>query len=172
MATLSLADLVLSTFSKGLDVFAHILARAKEDAEERGIDVESLVEARIVEDQNPLSFQVHFASQVVRNNLGRLAGEEATPLESELKTFADLQKHIQDTIEILKSFNAEKAKGREGTEVNIRFRSQEHAITLQEMELNHALPNLFFHLTTAYSILRVKGVPLGKKDYLGGFLGK
>lgn len=49
---------------------------------------------------------------------------------------------------------------------------QEHTITLQEMELNHALPNLYFHLTTAYSILRAKGVPLGKKDYLGGFLGK
>lgn len=53
-----------------------------------------------------------------------------------------------------------------------RFRMQEHTITLQEMELNHALPNLYFHLTTAYSILRAKGVPLGKKDYLGGFLGK
>ncbi|KAK6212506.1 hypothetical protein LQW54_005282 [Pestalotiopsis sp. IQ-011] len=134
MATLNLADVVVTTFAKGLDVFAHILTRAKEDAEEKGTDVDSLVQARIVEDQNPLVFQVTMVSQVVRNNLGRLAGEEPTALKDEPKTFADLQKHIEDTREILKAFDADKAKGREDTEG--------------------------------------KGVPLGKKDYLGGFLGK
>ncbi|KAF3026702.1 hypothetical protein E8E14_014666 [Neopestalotiopsis sp. 37M] len=119
MATLSLADVVLPTFAKGLDVFAHILTTAKEDAQERGIDVDSLVDARIVEDQNPLSFQVTMTSQVVRNNLGRLAGEDPTPVQGEIKTFADLQKHVQDTIEVLKSFDAKKAEGREKTDVNM-----------------------------------------------------
>jgi uncharacterized protein len=119
MSAVNVPELIISTFSKGLDVYTHILERAKEYAQENGLDVESFVEARLIEDQQSLAFQIDLTTKIVENNLGRLVGEKAAMEDVDLKTFEDMQTRIQQTIELLKSFDIEKARGKEGNELQM-----------------------------------------------------
>ncbi|KAI1878301.1 uncharacterized protein JN550_000483 [Neoarthrinium moseri] len=171
MSIQQVPEIVVSTFNRGLDTFAHILSKAEQHAKENDIDVNSLVDARVVEDQLPLSFQVQFTSRVVRTNLGRLSGEVLPPWDENEKTFEDLKKRVERTQELVKSFDLAKTQGKEGEKFEMHFKGQDHTIYLMDFMLTHVLPNFFFHISTAYSILRAKGVPLGKEDWLGGFLG-
>ncbi|KAK9778877.1 hypothetical protein SCAR479_04113 [Seiridium cardinale] len=171
MSTINLPDLVISTFTKGLTTLAHVLATAELYAKEKGIDVDPFVQGRLIEDQLPLAFQVQSISRVVQTNLGRLSGETPTKFEDNEKTFEDLKNRVQRTQELVKTFDITKGQGREGNELELTIDSVNHKITLQNFMLNQALPNFFFHNSMAYAILRAKGVPLGKKDWLGGFLG-
>ncbi|KAK6075158.1 helix-turn-helix-domain containing protein type [Seiridium cupressi] len=170
MSTINLPDLIISTFTKGLKTLAHVLATAELFAKEKGIDVNSFVQERLIEDQLPLAFQVQSISRIVQTNLGRLSGDTPTKFEDNEKTFEDLKNRVQRTQELFKTFDITKAQGKEGNEFELTFNSVNHKITLQNFMFNQALPNFFFHNSIAYAILRAKGVPLGKKDWLGGFL--
>jgi len=111
--------IVAPLFLSGLETYDHILAEAETYAKEKGIDVDSFFEARLVEDQLPLKFQVQNTTSLVQINLGRLVGETIEPFEKDEKTVADLRKRVQKTIEFVKTFDAAKAAGKETTEVDV-----------------------------------------------------
>ncbi|KAK9778046.1 putative DUF1993 domain-containing protein [Seiridium cardinale] len=149
MSSLSLPNLTVETFTKGLETYAHILAKAQEYAKENNIDN---------------------ATKAVQANLGRLSGVEPTLFENNEQTFEDLQKRIAKTLDVVKAFDASKAEGRDQEILDFPWGGQTHKITVKAAVFTQGLPNFFFHLTTGYSILRSRGVPLGKADFLGSFL--
>ncbi|EGY16288.1 hypothetical protein VD0002_g6031 [Verticillium dahliae] len=172
MASLPLYDAVVPSITKGLKTFDHILTKTEEYANENNLNVDEVfVEARLIEDQKPLVFQVQNISKIVRTAFARLTGKELDPPEDNEKTFAELHKRIQSTLELVQSVDASVANGRATEPVELAAGGQKKTLTVQDALLYHSLPNFFFHLVTAYSILRAKGVPLGKFDYLGSFLG-
>ncbi|KAH6977207.1 hypothetical protein BKA56DRAFT_657606 [Ilyonectria sp. MPI-CAGE-AT-0026] len=173
MTGLSLYDTVVPTLIKGLTSFDHVLTKAEEYAKEKNQDVNEFTEARLVQDQLPLAFQVQNASKAVQVAVGRLTGIEPVFFENDEKTFDDLHKRIQKTLEELKNVDQVAVNSRAGELVDlfIPWAGTTQQVPVEQAVLTHNFPNFYFHLTTGYSILRAKGVPLGKKDFLGSFLG-
>ncbi|CAN8105465.1 unnamed protein product [Discula destructiva] len=168
---MSVYEIIAPIFLSGLETYDHILAQTEAFAKDKGLGVDDIFfEARLVDDQLPLKFQVQNTTSLVQINLGRLAGEDITPFEKDEKTVADLRKRVQKTIEFVKTFDAAKAAGKEATQVDVPALGKTYKASANAAVLNHGLPNFFFHLNTGYSILRSKGVPLGKRDYLTSFL--
>lgn len=115
-AAFTLPDLAVSTFIKGLQTYSHILSKAAEHAKAHNIDVNTYVQARLIDDQLPLAFQVQNASKAVQVNLGRLSGEDPVLFENNEATFEDLQKRVQKTLEYVQAWDVEdkvKAQGKE-----------------------------------------------------------
>lgn len=117
---MSLYDTIVPLFQSGLQTYDHILAQAEVYAKEKGVDVDAtFFDARLVEDQLPLSFQVQNTTSLVQINVGRLIGEDITPFDKDEKTVADLRKRVQKTLEFLKGVDAAKAAGKEESSVDL-----------------------------------------------------
>ncbi|KAF4951559.1 hypothetical protein FGADI_7334 [Fusarium gaditjirri] len=167
----SLYDLIIPTFIKGLQTFDHVLTRAEQYAKENGLNADEVFpQARLIDDQNPLVFQVQTATKIVQTTIGRLTGVEPTLFEDNEKTIADLHARIQKALEVAKSVKPEDVNSREDVKVELPRPDKTLHLTVKEATLNHGQTNFFFHIVTGYSILRAKGVPIGKGDYLGSFL--
>ncbi|KAF7551264.1 hypothetical protein G7Z17_g5118 [Cylindrodendrum hubeiense] len=173
MAGLPLYDAVVPTLIKGLTTFDHVLTKAEEYAKENNKDVNEFTQARLVEDQLPFAFQVQNASKAAQVAIGRLTGTEPAFFENTEKTFEDLHKRIQKTLEELKAVDPAVVNSRAGEQVDllIPWAGTTQKVPVGQAVLTHNFPNFYFHLTTGYSILRAKGVPLGKRDFLESFLG-
>ncbi|SPJ74182.1 uncharacterized protein FTOL_03912 [Fusarium torulosum] len=167
----SLYDLIIPTFQQGLQTFDHILSKAEEYAKDQGLNADdAFPQAKLVDDQLPLTFQVQNATKIVQVTIGRLTGVEPTPFESNEKTIADLHARIQKTLELVRSVKPEDVNSREDTNIELPRANETLHLTVKEAALRHGQSNFFFHLVTGYSILRAKGVPLGKNDFLTNFL--
>ncbi|KAH6681216.1 hypothetical protein F5X68DRAFT_263550 [Plectosphaerella plurivora] len=172
MSQPSLYDFVVPTIKNGLKTFEHILNRAESHAVEKGLDANSVYpEARLIDDQKPLIFQVQNATKTVKQTVSRLTGVELEPWENNEKTFADLHKRIHDALELLDTVDPAVVAGRIDAIVELPVLGTPTSVTAQKAVIGQSVPNFFFHLNTAYSILRAKGVPLGKADYISSFLG-
>ncbi|KAH7147579.1 hypothetical protein DER46DRAFT_671308, partial [Fusarium sp. MPI-SDFR-AT-0072] len=167
----SLYDLIIPTFIKGLQTFDHVLTKAEQYAKEKGLNADEVFpQARLVDDQLPLVFQVQNATKAVQVTIGRLTGVEPTFFEDNEKTIADLHARIQKALEAVKSVKPEDVNSREDVKVELPRPDKTLHLTVKEATLYHGQTNFFFHIVTGYSILRAKGVPVGKGDYLGNFL--
>ncbi|KAG5754849.1 hypothetical protein H9Q69_004539 [Fusarium xylarioides] len=167
----SLYDLIIPTFIKGLQTFDHVLTKAEQYAKEKGLNADEVFpQARLVDDQQPLVFQVQTATKAVQTTIGRLTGVEPTFFEDNEKTIADLHARIQKALEAVRSVKPEDVNSREDVKVELPRPDKILHITVKEATLYHGQTNFFFHIVTGYSILRSKGVPIGKADYLGSFL--
>ncbi|KND86825.1 hypothetical protein TOPH_08561 [Tolypocladium ophioglossoides CBS 100239] len=133
----------------------------------------SLPEASIHPDMKPLSFQVHLVTDVAQKLQARLMGTEPATLENNLKTFADFHARIAQVEELLAKADRDTINKRAAENVPLALGPDK---TVQIPGMAYAsgfgVPNVFFHLTTAYDILRKEGVPLGKMDYLLSFVGE
>ncbi|KAF4468810.1 helix-turn-helix-domain containing type [Fusarium albosuccineum] len=168
----SLYDLIIPTFTKGLQTYDHILGKAEEFAKEKGLNADEVFpQARLVEDQLPLTFQVQNTTKAIQTTVGRLTGVEPTFFENNEKTIAELRQRIQKTLDLLKTVKPEDVNSREDTLIELPWAGQTRKVTVKAAVLGHGQTNFFFHLVTGYSILRAKGVPVGKADYLTSFLG-
>lgn len=167
MAT-ELYDLTVPTFLRGLGAMAKFLEKGRAWADENGKPHRALLEARLFEDMIPLTAQVQRASDGAKLATSRLAGIEAPVMVDEEASFEELQQRIQRTIDFLKSVPREKVDGREEADIELRAGARTFAFKGLGYQLHFAIPNFYFHVTTAYDILRHQGVPLGKMDYLGG----
>ncbi|KAK9357898.1 hypothetical protein V1504DRAFT_332658 [Lipomyces starkeyi] len=165
-----LYDFSIPLFIRGLNSLSHIIKKGEEYANEMGNPLSELVEWRLTGDMKPLSFQVQAATDTAKNSIVRIVGTEPVLMEDNETTIEALQARITKTIELLKAADASKFAGKEGAQVTFRTGPIEHLMTGQSYITNFALPNFFFHLNTAYAILRSKGVPIGKVDYLTSFL--
>ncbi|GKT46253.1 uncharacterized protein ColSpa_06434 [Colletotrichum spaethianum] len=171
MSSVTIYDAVIPVFIKGLKTFDHILNKAEEHAKANNIDANTYPEARLVEDQLPLTFQVQNATKTVKTNIARLTGVELEPFENKEKTIEDLHKRIQEALDLLSKVDAETVNAKAGNVVDVPiFGGKVLKVTAKEAALSHGVPNFFFHLNAGYAILRSKGVPIGKADYLGSFL--
>ncbi len=137
---------------------------AKGDAH-GGIDVN---EARIAPDMLPLKNQVFIATDGAKGCGARLAGVEIPKYEDTETSFAELRKRVDKTITFLKSLDEKSFVGAEDKQIVLKFPNATLEFTGADYVGRFVLPNVYFHITTAYDILRGKGVALGKRDYLGG----
>lgn len=160
----SLYEITVPVFTRGLRNLDHLLAKAADS----GIDEAALVEARLAPDMLPLPRQVQIACDSAKLAVTRLAQLEPAAMPDEETTIAELRERIAKTIAYIGTADAAAFEGREGTEIVLKFPSMELTFTGQSMVTEFTLPNFFFHITAAYALLRMKGVEIGKRDYLAG----
>jgi uncharacterized protein len=164
---ISMYQVSVPVFTRMLNNLAAVLDKGVAYAEARKIDPLVLINARLYPDMLPLVKQVQIASDGAKGAAARLAGQEAPKYEDAETTFADLKARIQKTIAYLNTFKPEQIDGSEEKTITLQIRG--NAVPFQGLAylLNHATPNFYFHVTTAYDILRHNGVEIGKADYLG-----
>jgi hypothetical protein len=165
--TLSMYQASVPVLARGLENLAAILAKAAAHAEAKKIDPAVFLNARLAPDMFPLSRQVQIASDAAKACVARLAGIEVPGYPDTESTFPELQARIAKTVAFVKSATAAQIDGSEARTVTLKMRGEEVTFRGQDYLLNLALPNFYFHVTTAYDILRHNGVDLGKSDYLG-----
>ena len=167
MAT-ELYDLTVPPFTRGLRALSGLLDKAVAHAEATGVDPNSYLSLRIIDDMNPFSKQVQTACDSPKLCLARLSGVAAPVNDDTETTIAELQARIASTLEYLASVPRDKVDGQEAKEVTLTFPGGEMKFLGQGYVTGFAMPNFYFHLTTAYALLRGAGVPIGKRDYMGG----
>ncbi|WP_416462897.1 DUF1993 domain-containing protein [Sphingomonas sp. VDB2] len=167
MAT-ALYDLTVPLFVRGLTALSGLLDKGAAFAAERGIDPATLTGAQLIADMKPLTAQVQFACDTAKGTVTRLGELEPVAMADTEQTFAELQARIARTIALLEAVPREKIDGREDAAVVLKVPGGEIPFTGRSHVLTFALPNFYFHLTTAYALLRQAGVPVGKIDFLGG----
>jgi len=159
----------IPVFVRMLDNLSGILDKAAAHAEARKIDPAIFVNARLAPDMFPLSRQVQIATDMVKGCAARLAGIEVPSYEDNETTFSELQARIAKTKAFIESVSASQVDGSEERKITLKFGSKELSFLGQAYLLDFVLPNVHFHLTTTYAILRHNGVEIGKKDYTGDY---
>jgi hypothetical protein len=160
----SLYAITIPVFVRGLGHLDHLLAKAVAS----GIDEATLIEARIAEDMFPLPRQVQIACDTAKLAAMRLGQLEPLPMPDDETTIAELRGRIAKTIAYVETAGPDALEGREDTEIVVKFPQGEQRFTGLSYVTDFATPNFYFHLTTAYDLLRMKGVTIGKLDYLAG----
>jgi hypothetical protein len=160
-------DASLAPFIRMLGNLSAILHKAEAYAAERKIEPGVLLNARLAPDMYPLVRQVQIASDSVKGCAARLAGIDIPSYADSESSFAELQARIAKTQAFLGSVTAAQLDGSEGKSITLNFPGTELKFTGQEYLLHFVLPNFYFHLTTAYAILRHNGLEIGKMDFLG-----
>jgi len=164
----SMYGISVPVFSARLAALAAILAKAEANALERKIDPQIFLSARLAPDMFALTRQVQIAADHAKGAPCRLAGREVPKFEDTESSFADLQARIARTRELLASFSPGDVDGSENRVIELKLGQRELSLSGLQYLLDVAMPNFYFHLTTAYDILRHNGVPLGKRDFLAG----
>ena len=165
--TLSIYDASIPVLKRGLTNLAALLHKAEASATARKIDPAVFISARLAPDMHPLTRQVQIASDSAKGGAARLTGSESPSFPDTEATFAELQTRIAKTIAYLDGFTADQFAGAETRDIVLKTPNGDFTFTGQSFLLTFMLPNVFFHITTAYNILRHNGVELGKFDFLG-----
>jgi len=165
--SLSMYQISIPVFARALNNLAAILNKAVAHAEAKKIDPSVLINYRLAPDMLPLSRQVQIASDAAKGCAARLAGVEVPSFADTETTFPELQERIAKTLAFLNTVNAAQIDGSESRTVTIQLRGKDVQFLGLAYLTSFVLPNLYFHVTTAYAILRHNGVELGKADYLG-----
>jgi hypothetical protein len=145
-----------------------ILQKARDDAAARGIEERVLLESRLAPDMFALARQVQIATDLLKGGFSRLAGQESPSWPDDEDSFEKLRARVRKTIDHAASFSREQYDDAAGRDIELKFPGVTFSFKGEEYLLNFVLPNFYFHMTTAYAILRHNGVALGKKDYLEG----
>lgn len=163
-----LYDLTVVQFSKMLKNLSAILGKGELFAAARKVDASILLNSRLAVDQFNLIRQVQIACDTAKMGVARLVGKEsdAPKHEDTETTVAELQARIQSVLAYLATFGEEDFSAAATRNITQPRWEGKH-LTGSEFAIQHAIPNLYFHVTTAYAILRHSGVEVGKKDYLG-----
>lgn len=165
--SLSLYDVSIPVFLRAFQNLSEILKKGEAFADENAVPHSDLLEARLFPDMAPLTAQIQRASDTAKFVAVRLGGIDNVPMEDNETTFADLHARIDRTVALLRSLPSDAMDGKEEIEVVLKSRDSSRTFTGRDYLLGFAIPNFYFHVTTAYALLRHKGVPIGKMDYLG-----
>lgn len=163
--TLSYHQATIPVFVQGLRQLSHLLEKGRVHSQAQGLDPSTLIQARLVEDMLPLSAQVQRASDTAKLSAKRLSDLPAPAMEDNETTFEALQARIQATIDYLQSIPAQSMDA--DRRITLKFGELQAHFDSARYIGEFALPNFFFHIATAYAILRQRGVVIGKLDYLG-----
>jgi hypothetical protein len=165
--SVTMYSLSIPVLRKNLTSLSTILSKAAGYAQERKIDPAALLDARLYPDMFTLTRQVQLASDFAKGAACRLAGEVPPKFDDVEVGFDQLQERIARTIALLDSFGAAKIDGSEDRAIEIKGPTQTLRFSGLEFLTQFCLPNFYFHMTTAYAILRHNGIPIGKNDFLG-----
>lgn len=165
--TVSMYDISVAVFSARLKALASVLSLAEQNATDRKIDPQVLLAARLAPDMFALTRQVQIATDHAKGAPSRLAGREVPKYEDNESSFEELHARIAKTLDHLATFSAADLNGSEERSIELRLAGREVSMSGLQYLLNAAMPNFYFHMTTAYDILRHNGVPLGKAIFLG-----
>jgi hypothetical protein len=156
-----------TVFNQMLENLSHVLQKAEVWAAERKIDGMVLLNDRLAPDMFPLKRQVQIATDFAKGCVSRLAGVEVPSWADEENSFADLQARISKARDYVASFRPEQIDGAAEKIVTVKVAGQDMSFPGAAYVQNFVMPNFYFHVTTAYAILRHNGVPIGKGDYFG-----
>ncbi|RWM29554.1 DUF1993 family protein [Mesorhizobium sp.] len=165
--TISMYDISVAVFSARLKALASVLSLAEQNAADRKIDPQVFLTARLAPDMFALTRQVQIATDHAKGAPSRLAGREVPKYEDNESSFEELHARIAKTLDHLATFSAADLEGSEERTIELRLAGREVSMSGLQYLLNAAMPNFYFHMTTAYDILRHNGVPLGKATFLG-----
>jgi hypothetical protein len=164
---LSLYQASVTAFTRQLNNMVAILDKAAAHADAKKIDPKVLLNSRLFPDMFPLVRQIQIATDTARGGAARLAAVEVPAQEDTETSFPELVARIRTTVSYLETLKAEQFEGAEDRTITWQTRSSTKTMQGLPYLQNHILPNLYFHITTAYNILRHSGVELGKMDFLG-----
>ncbi|MBB3661059.1 hypothetical protein FHX15_006334 [Rhizobium sp. BK650] len=166
--SISMYRLTVPMFQRGIASLKTYLDKAEAYAEEKKIDPAILVNARLAPDMLPLSGQYQRASDTAKFALSRLTATDAPKFEDNEASIADLRERMAKTEAYLANFSPEALEGSDAKDITIPGRNASVVPGIEYVAL-FALPNFYFHVTTAHAILRNQGAPVGKRDFLGNF---
>lgn len=165
--SLSLYQASVPVFVRMFGNLSAILDKAAAYAEARKIDPAVLLNARLAPDMHPLTRQIQIASDAAKGCAARLAGVEVPSFADSESSFAELQARIAKTLAFINGLAPAQIDSGEGREVVLKVPGAELKFKGEDYLLHFVLPNFYFHITTAYAILRHNGLDIGKMDYLG-----
>lgn len=163
----SMYDVSVPVFTERLKALALVLTKAEANAAERKIDPQVFLDARLAPDMYQLTRQVQVATDHAKGAPSRLAGREVPRYEDNEATFAELHQRIAKTLDLLATFKREEFEGADTRTITMKLGGRDVDTSGLAYLLNMAMPNFYFHITTAYDILRHNGVPLSKRNFLG-----
>ncbi len=166
--SVSLYDASIPVFLHMLRNLSTMLDKAETWADENGVALSALTEARLAPDMFPLTRQIQSASDGAKGAAARLAGVEIPSFPDTETTVPELKDRIAKTIAFIETIRPEQVAGDENRTIELKLPSRTMQFTAQGFLFQFALPNFLFHVVTAYGLLRSQGVPLGKIDYLAG----
>ena len=161
-------DASIPVMTRALTNLSKILDKAVAQAKADDLPLSELLEARLAPDMKPLPFQIQSASDAAKGCAARLAGIEPPSMPDTETTFPELKQRLEKTIAFLATIKPEQLAGAEDRTIVLKFPQGEMKFTGRDFLAGFALPNFFFHVTTAYALLRHKGIAIGKMDFLGG----
>ena len=168
--TISLFDAAVPVFNQMLGGLSGVLSKAQAHAESRKIEPDALLQARLFPDMFPLLRQVRTACDFAKSVSARLAGVDVPAYDDHELSFADLQARIDKTLAFINGLDPALFEGSASREIVTQAGTpKEKRFAGTSYLLNYGLPHFFFHVTTAFGILRHSGVELGKKDYIGSY---
>ena len=165
--TISLYAAAVPALLQMLKSLSITLAKTEEFAKAKGMDAETILADKLIEDMLPMTKQVQISTDHAKAVMARVSGTDNPRFEDTEKTIAELQARIAKTVEFVKSFKASDLDGRKDSQVTIKVGAGEMTFPAQTYLTNYALPNFYFHTSMAYAIARKNGVPLGKANFMG-----
>ena len=165
--TISMFQASVPRLINALNNLSHILDKAQAHIDAKKIDASALIQFRLYPDMLNFTRQVQIASDTAKGVVARLAGVEIPNYEDNEQSIADLKARIAKTIAFIQGFKPEQIDGTEDKDIITKRGEKETHYKGMQFLLGHAIPNVYFHITTAYAILRHNGVEVGKRDYLG-----
>lgn len=165
--TISMYQVSIPRFIHTLRSLGAILEKAQSHAEAKKLDASVLPTARLYPDMLPLTSQVQIACDSAKGAAFRLSGVANLAFEDNEKTLPELKARVDKTIAFLETIKPEQIDGTEDKELIVKVGGNDTKFAGMQFLLGRSIPNFFFHVTTAYNILRHNGVEVGKRDYLG-----
>ena len=166
--SISLHDITVGTYRQVLGATASFLEKGKQHCEQQGIALDDLVNYQLAEDMFPFRFQVlsvvHHSIDVLESLDSGVFGPPSGPMD---QSYAQLQEMVQESLAALEKWSPEKVNQFEGKDMAFQMRDIKIPFTAENFVLSFSHPNLFFHAATTYDVLRLKGAPIGKIDFLG-----
>jgi len=166
--SLSMYQASIPAYTQMLKSLSAVLKKAEAHCEAKKIEPSVFVNARLYPDMAPLSRQIQIATDQVKGGLSRLSGSEPPSWPDTETTFADLQTRIQKALDFAAGIKPAQIDGSEDKDITLKIGPGEMTFKGQQFLVNFSLPNFYFHVVTAYDILRHNGVEIGKRDYMGG----
>lgn len=165
--SLSMYQASIPVLQRALRNLAAIIDKAQAHAADRKIDEAAFIQARLFPDMFPFARQVMIATDMAKGCAARLAGQEPPKYEDNETSFAELKARIEKTVAFLDGFSADQIDGSEEKVITLPSRNGTRTFNGQTYLLGFVLPNVYFHVTTAYNLLRHGGVEIGKQDFIG-----
>ena len=165
--TISMYQASVPVFVRALTNLSKVLKKGETHAKAKGVEPDNLLQQRLIFDMLPRIKQIQIACDTAARGAARLAGVEPQSFPDNETTLAQAQDRIARAIAYVKSFKPEQIDGSEARKVVMKTRHGDVEFVGLAYLTEYTLPNMFFHCTTAYDILRVAGTEIGKKDFLG-----